>query len=90
MFSKYNNPLLLTLHFSCRFLDSRFKRVDGSKLEKMRINSRLHDQSYFSKNGDSFAAKAANDLIKVRGKDFRREMQKKKRASWKGSGNLLN
>jgi hypothetical protein len=46
----------------------------------------LLDQSYSSKKGDLFAAKAAKDLERVRGKDFRREMLKKKRSSWKGFG----
>jgi hypothetical protein len=34
--------------------------------------------------GDSWGNKAADDLLKVKGKGFRKEMAKKKRASFKG------
>lgn len=67
---------------------------DGEPLKRLNIrrslksitDTRLLDQSYASKGGDTFAAKAAEELGRVRGKDFRREMHKKKRASWKGLG----
>lgn len=68
------------------FVGNHFKRLDESKWANSIKDDRLKDQSYYTKRGDDFASKAANDLIKVRGKDFRREMSKKKRASWKGLG----
>eukprot|EP01053_Blabericola_migrator_P003918 Blabericola_migrator_1__3917@NODE_2185_length_3156_cov_92_176433_g69_i3_p3_GENE_NODE_2185_length_3156_cov_92_176433_g69_i3NODE_2185_length_3156_cov_92_176433_g69_i3_p3_ORF_typecomplete_len212_score47_10SRP40_C/PF05022_12/3_7e03SRP40_C/PF05022_12/1_1e19OrfB_IS605/PF01385_19/4_1OrfB_IS605/PF01385_19/6_7e02_NODE_2185_length_3156_cov_92_176433_g69_i36711306 len=48
----------------------------------------VKDNSFWAKGGDGFASKAASDLIKVRGKDFRHEKAKKKRASWKGAGEI--
>lgn len=68
------------------FLAVPFKRIHDDLEIK---NDRLRDQSYYTKNGDRFAARAADDLIKVRGKDFRKEMQKKKRSSWNGAGERL-
>lgn len=71
------------------FLDEPLKRLNVPKLLQTVTDSRLLDQSYASKNGDNYAAKAAEELGRVRGKDFRREMHKKKRASWKGLGKRL-
>lgn len=70
-------------------LEMRFTRIDEAKWTKSIKNDRLKNQSYLAKKGDNFAYKAANDLIRVRGKDFRKEMQKKKRASWKGNGKTI-
>ncbi|KYF41214.1 SRP40, C-terminal domain-containing protein [Toxoplasma gondii ARI] len=66
----------------------RFKRVDESKwVEKIKKED-LKDNSFWNKKDDSFAVKAAHDLGKVRGRDFRHEKTKKKRASWKGCGEI--
>ena len=52
----------------------------------------VKDNSHWTakRGGDSWGAQAAEDLIKVRGKDFKKEMQKKKRATWMGAGLLDN
>lgn len=75
-----------------------FRRVDDAawraKIEKM--DPRLLDNTHTAKvkfgiavdTGDSWADKASEDLLKVKGKDFRKEMMKKKKASWKGGGAL--
>jgi len=75
-----------------------FRRVDDSawraKIEKR--DPRLLDNTHKAKvkfgcsvdTGDSWADKASEDLLKVKGKDFRKEMMKKKKASWKGGGAL--
>eukprot|EP00397_Hematodinium_sp_SG-2012_P060739 GEMP01079490.1.p1 GENE.GEMP01079490.1~~GEMP01079490.1.p1 ORF type:complete len:239 (-),score=59.06 GEMP01079490.1:87-803(-) len=47
-------------------------------------DERLLDGNY--RTGDSWGDKAAVDLGAVRGKGFRKEMQKKKRSSWRGGG----
>merc|ERR1719456_1194564 len=41
-----------------------------------------------SSAGDTWGDQAADDLLKVKGKGFRKEMAKKKRASWRGGGNI--
>ncbi|CEM09697.1 unnamed protein product [Vitrella brassicaformis CCMP3155] len=70
-----------------------FKRIDESKFAD-KLHEPLKDNSFIAKAkwgqgaGDVFAAKAAEDLGKVRGKDFRKEMAKKKRSSWKGAGEI--
>ncbi|EZG78818.1 pantothenate kinase [Gregarina niphandrodes] len=50
--------------------------------------SKVKDNSYEAKGGDGFASRAAEDLGKVKGKDFRAAKNKKKRASWKGAGSI--
>lgn len=71
-----------------------FSRVDDAKWratltdEKFIDNSHLAKQKFGGSAGDSWADSAAVDMLKVKGKGFRKEMQKKKRASWKGSGEL--
>ncbi|KAL7068893.1 SRP40 C-terminal domain-containing protein [Cryptosporidium serpentis] len=72
--------------------ENRFSRIDHSWNEKI-IDERLKDNSYWNMkkhNNDSndFASKAAIELGKVRGKNFRQEKAKKKRCSWRGSGNI--
>lgn len=64
------------------------KRLDEQKWLSTVKDPRLLDQSFQTKGGDAFAYKAAEELGRVRGKDFRKEMQKKKRASWKGCGQI--
>mmetsp|Transcript_59003 Transcript_59003/g.171161 ORF Transcript_59003/g.171161 Transcript_59003/m.171161 type:complete len:242 (-) Transcript_59003:75-800(-) len=71
-----------------------FSRVDASKWISTTKDSRLLDNTHKAKNkfgtsaGDSWGDKAAEDLLKVKGKGFRKEMAKKKRASWKGGGEI--
>eukprot|EP00928_Gymnodinium_smaydae_P032765 TRINITY_DN23647_c0_g1_i1.p1 TRINITY_DN23647_c0_g1~~TRINITY_DN23647_c0_g1_i1.p1 ORF type:complete len:289 (-),score=68.91 TRINITY_DN23647_c0_g1_i1:192-1016(-) len=69
-----------------------FTRVDGAKWTSAVIDARMLDNSHEAKArfgtsaGDSWADRAAEDLLKVKGKDFRKEMAKKKRATWRGGG----
>ncbi|PFH31904.1 SRP40, C-terminal domain-containing protein [Besnoitia besnoiti] len=66
----------------------RFKRIDESKWVGAIKKEDLKDNSFWNKKDDSFAVKAAQDLGKVRGRDFRHEKTKKKRASWRGCGEI--
>lgn len=71
-----------------------FSRVDHEKWTKAISDDRLKDNTHKAKNkfgdsaGDSWGDKASEDMLKVKGKGFRKEMAKKKRASWKGTGEL--
>lgn len=71
-----------------------FKRIDEEKWTQAIKDERLKDNTHLAKNkfglgaGDSWADKASEDLLKVKGKGFRKEMAKKKRASWRGGGEL--
>jgi len=71
-----------------------FKRVDDSKWTDTVKDSRLLDNTHKAKvkfgtsAGDSWADRAAEDMLKVKGKGFRKEMAKKKRASWRGGGEI--
>jgi len=71
-----------------------FKRVDESRWIQTVTDSRMLDNTHKAKAkfgdsaGDSWADRASEDMLKVKGKGFRKEMAKKKRASWKGSGEL--
>lgn len=71
-----------------------FKRVDDEKWRSMIKDSRLLDNTHTAKQkfggsvGDTWADKASTDLLAVKGKGFRKEMAKKKRASWRGGGSL--
>ena len=64
-----------------------WKRIDDSAYLSKAV---VKDNSHWAakKGGDTWANKAAEDLGKVRGKGFRKEMQKKKRSSWIGGGQL--
>ncbi|UKK01064.2 hypothetical protein MACK_001877 [Theileria orientalis] len=66
-----------------------FKRINDevwlSKIDK----EELKRNAYRAK-GDSFALKDAEQLSLVKGKDFRSQKYKKKRSSWKGSGEITN
>jgi len=70
-----------------------FKRIDDSKWSQG-LTSQLKDNTHDAKKkfgggaGDTWGDKAAADLLKVKGKGFRKEMQKKKRSSWRGGGAL--
>jgi len=71
-----------------------FSRVDHERWTKTIKDDRLKDNSHKAKvkfgesEGDSWADKAAEDMLKVRGRGFRKEMAKKKRASWRGAGEI--
>lgn len=71
-----------------------FKRIDDEKCKALIKDSRLLDNTHKAKQkfgasaGDTWADKAAEDLLKTRGKGFRKEMAKKKRASWRGGGSI--
>jgi len=73
-----------------------FRRVDAEKWREVARteNVRLLENDYSTKQkygegeGDLWVDKAAGDLGKVKGKGFRKEMMKKKRASWKGAGEI--
>lgn len=63
---------------------SPFKRVDAEVWSK-EIKQGLEDNSYEKAFGvDGYGAKASAILMQVRGKDFKREMTKKKRGSYRG------
>jgi len=71
-----------------------FKRIDDEKWTATIKDARLKDNSHEAKikfgggEGDSWGDKAAEDMLKVKGKGFRKEMAKKKRASWRGGGEI--
>jgi len=71
-----------------------FKRVDDEKWRSTIADERLKDNTHLAKQkfgksvGDCWADKASEDLLKVKGKGFRKEMAKKKRASWRGGGEI--
>jgi len=68
-----------------------FSRVDQEKWTAAVKDPRLLDNTHTSKSkigevGDTWADSASADLLAVKGKGFRKEMAKKKRASWRGTG----
>lgn len=65
----------------------RFQRIDESQWTTA-LPPELKDNSFWKKKNDGFAVKAAEQLGKVRGKDFRHEKSKKKKATWKGCGEI--
>lgn len=71
-----------------------FSRVDYSKWMATIKDDRLIDNTHMAKQkfggsvGDSWGDAAAVDMLKVKGKGFRKEMAKKKRASWRGGGEI--
>lgn len=71
-----------------------FKRFDEDywkaqiKDDRLRDNTHLAKQRFGGGVGDTWADKASEDLLKVKGKGFRKEMMKKKKASWRGGGEL--
>ena len=61
-----------------------FRRVIS---ENIKVDDRLNDNSYLAKKGartEEYGHQAAKDLLKVRGKDFTREKNKRKRGAYKG------
>ena len=65
-----------------------WKRIDESKYISKVQGTKFANNSHFAKGGDSWGSKAAEDLGRVKGKDFRKEMMKKKRAGWSGAGTI--
>jgi len=71
-----------------------FRRIDDEKWRATIKDSRLKDNTHEAKQkfgggeGDAWGDRAAEDLLKVKGKGFRKEMAKKKRASWRGGGEI--
>ncbi|KAL8433486.1 hypothetical protein Efla_001083 [Eimeria flavescens] len=65
----------------------RFQRIDDSQWTST-LPAELKDNSFWKKKNDNFAVKAAEQLGRVRGKDFRHEKTKKKKATWKGCGEI--
>jgi len=72
-----------------------FSRVDHSKWMATIKDDRLIDNTHLAKQkfggsggGDSWGDSAAADMLKVKGKGFRKEMAKKKRSSWRGGGEI--
>merc|ERR1712014_193353 len=55
-----------------------FKRVDESRANQWK--QQFSDNSFDSKIGDEYGRKASEVLVRVRGKDFRHEKTKRKRA----------
>jgi outer membrane biosynthesis protein TonB len=67
---------------------TRFRRVESEKWESTIKNDKLRITAHKDKGGDNWGDKAAEDLLKVKGRDFRKEMAKKKKASWRGGGTI--
>lgn len=72
-----------------------FSRVDDAKWRATITDARLIDNTHEAKvkfgggeTGDSWGDAASADLLKTKGKGFRKEMAKKKRASWRGGGEI--
>lgn len=65
-----------------------WKRFDESKYQAKVAGTKYADNTHYSKGGDSWGNEAAEKLGKVKGQGFRKEMQKMKRASWKGAGTI--
>lgn len=65
-----------------------WKRFDESKYIQSVQGTKFADNSHYSKGGDSWGDEAATRLGKVKGRGFKKEMSKLKRASWKGAGSI--
>eukprot|EP00281_Chroomonas_sp_CCMP1168_P020898 CAMPEP_0206228048 /NCGR_PEP_ID=MMETSP0047_2-20121206/8957_1 /ASSEMBLY_ACC=CAM_ASM_000192 /TAXON_ID=195065 /ORGANISM="Chroomonas mesostigmatica_cf, Strain CCMP1168" /LENGTH=236 /DNA_ID=CAMNT_0053651257 /DNA_START=49 /DNA_END=759 /DNA_ORIENTATION=+ len=67
-----------------------FQRVKAEEVSYLKVKGgsaeeqRLKDNTFESKNGDVYGAKASEILAAVRGKDFRHEKTKKKRGTYRG------
>jgi len=59
-----------------------FQRVKAEEVDF--LDHRLKNNSYNSKQGDSWGEQASADLIVVRGKDFRHAKTKKKKGTYRG------
>lgn len=73
---------------------SHYSRIDNEKwlatIKDQRLMNNTHEAklAFGSSAGDGWGNKASEDLLKVKGKGFRKEMAKKKRASWRGGGEI--
>lgn len=65
-----------------------WRRIDVDKYQDVVTGTKFEDNSHYAKGGDSWGDDAADRLGKVKGKGFKKEMQKLKRASWKGCGSI--
>jgi len=66
-----------------------FSRVgDPDKWRATVKDVRMLDNTKAATGGDSWGDAASADMLKVKGKGFRKEMAKKKRASWRGGGEI--
>jgi hypothetical protein len=65
-----------------------WRRLDVEKYQDVVSGTKYADNSHYAKGGDAWGNDAADRLGKVRGKGFKKEMQKLKRASWKGTGSI--
>jgi len=65
-----------------------FSRVDQDKWRATVKDTRMLDNTKAATGGDSWGDAASADMLKVKGKGFRKEMAKKKRASWRGGGEI--
>ena len=65
-----------------------WKRIDESKYQQAVEGTKFADNSHYSKGGDAWGDDAADRLGKVKGRGFKKEMAKLKRASWKGCGSI--
>jgi hypothetical protein len=65
-----------------------WRRIDVDKYQNVVTGTKFEDNSHYAKGGDSWGDDAADRLGKVKGKGFKKEMQKLKRASWKGCGSI--
>merc|ERR1719266_583494 len=70
-----------------------FQREEWNKWSESIKDENLKNNSYEANKQrtdaiDTYADKAAEDLGKVKGKGFRKEMAKKKRSSWRGGGEI--
>ena len=65
-----------------------WKRIDEDKWKSKVVGTKFEKISHFDKGGDSWGNEAANILGQVKGKGFVKAMQKLKRASWKGAGQI--
>jgi nucleolin len=59
-----------------------FRRIDPHAVAL--ADDRLKDNSFWAKGNDSWGAKANDDLVIVKGRDFKHAKTKKKRGSYKG------
>lgn len=65
-----------------------WRRLDVEKYQNVVAGTKYADNSHYAKGGDSWGNDAADRLGQVKGKGFKKEMQKLKRASWKGCGSI--
>ncbi|CAD7931196.1 unnamed protein product [Amoebophrya sp. A25] len=72
-------------HIECR---EQNRRQDWGSWAKTLENKDERLKNGFLRTGDSWGDKAFEVMSKVKGKAFVKEMQKKKRASWRGGGNI--